>query len=71
MLGVEPARVLAVGDALRTDIAGATATGLASCWVLGGIHGEALNGDRSAARDAAARAGFAPVAAIPAFAWQA
>lgn len=69
MLGVSPARVLAVGDALRTDIAGATASGLASCWVLGGIHGEALNGDATAARDAATRAGFAPVAAIPAFAW--
>lgn len=69
MLAVPPERVLAVGDALRTDIAGATASGLASCWVLGGIHGEALGGDRDAARAEAAEAGLAPVAAIPFFAW--
>ena len=35
LLGVAPDRVLAVGDSLRTDIAGAAAAGLASCWVAG------------------------------------
>ncbi len=35
-------RVLAVGDLLRTDIAGATGAGLSACWVLDGLHGEAL-----------------------------
>src|SRR3984957_3704994 len=35
-------RVLAVGDSLRTDIAGATAVGRGTRWVLDGLHGEAL-----------------------------
>jgi len=69
MLGVPRSQVLAVGDALRTDIAGAAASGLAACWVLGGIHGEALAGDRDAVRAAAADARLAPVAAIPGFSW--
>jgi HAD superfamily hydrolase (TIGR01459 family) len=38
----EPARVLAVGDALRTDIAGATAFGIPSLLVARGIHAEEL-----------------------------
>lgn len=38
MLAVPLSRILAVGDSLRTDIAGARAAGIASCWVLGGIH---------------------------------
>ena len=41
-LGLPVERVLAVGDALHTDIAGAAAVDIAACWVLGGIHGEAL-----------------------------
>ncbi len=69
MLGVPGSRVLAVGDALETDIAGAAAAGLASCWVLGGIHGERLRGDRAAAEEAAGLAGLAPVATVPAFVW--
>lgn len=35
-------RVLAIGDSLRTDIAGAAAAGLASLLVADGIHGEEL-----------------------------
>ncbi|WP_431311060.1 TIGR01459 family HAD-type hydrolase [Methylobacterium nigriterrae] len=38
----DPARVLAVGDALRTDIAGAVAFGLPSLLVARGIHAEEL-----------------------------
>ena len=68
-LGVAREGVLAVGDALRTDIAGAKAAGLASCWVLGGIHGEALGEDHSAVEAEAAAAGLAPVATVPAFRW--
>jgi len=68
MLGVPKARVLAVGDALRTDIAGAAATGVDSCWVLGGLHGEHL-GDEAHIRDEAERAGLAPVAAIRHLIW--
>lgn len=69
LLAVARDRVLAVGDALRTDIAGAQAAGVDSCWVLGGLHGEALAGDRDAVEAEAARAGLAPVAVVPSFVW--
>ncbi len=67
-------RVLAVGDALHTDIAGATGVDIASCWVLSGIHGDALsNGahgfDLARAEHAASEAGVAPTATIPRFVW--
>ncbi len=38
----DPARVLAVGDAIRTDIAGARGFGIASLLVARGIHAEEL-----------------------------
>jgi len=63
-------RVLAVGDALETDIAGAAAAGLAAAWVLGGIHGTALGGNREEAEAMAALAGLSPVATLPAFVWE-
>ena len=69
MLGATRGATLAVGDSLRTDIAGAAAAGVASCWVLGGIHGEALGGDAALAKAEAAAAGLAPVAMVPAFVW--
>lgn len=69
MLGVERARVLAVGDALRTDIAGAAAAGVESCWVLGGLHGEHLGEDAAEIEAEAARAGLRPVATLPRFVW--
>ncbi len=69
ILGLPKSRVLAVGDALRTDIAGAAASGLDSCWVLGGLHGDALAGDHEAVESAAAASGLAPVAVIPSFVW--
>ena len=69
MLDVPRGRVLAVGDALRTDIAGAAAAGIDSCWVLGGIHGEELGGDVARIEAAAADCGLAPVAAVPSFVW--
>ncbi len=69
ILGLPKSRVLAVGDALRTDIAGADATGLDSCWVLGGLHGEELAGDQTAIAAAAAASGLSPVATIPTFIW--
>jgi HAD superfamily hydrolase (TIGR01459 family) len=73
-LGVPPERVLAVGDSLRTDIAGAVGVDLAACWVLDGIHAAELrtaDGQFDAARaEAAAReAGVAPVATLPRFVW--
>jgi HAD superfamily hydrolase (TIGR01459 family) len=66
VLGAPPNRVLAVGDSLRTDIAGATAAGLDSLWVLGGIHAAEITGDPVAL---AAKSGLAPTAIIPALAW--
>ena len=69
MLGTAPGCTLAVGDSLRTDIAGAKAAGLDSCWVLGGIHGEALRDDHGAAMAAAAASGLHPVAIAPRFIW--
>ncbi len=65
MLGTTPERTLAVGDSLRTDIAGAKAAGIASCWVLSGIH--ALHAD--AAPREAAQLGLAPVSILPGFSW--
>ena len=67
-------RVLAVGDSLRTDIAGATAAGLPACWVLDGLHGAALRRpdgsyDPDQVEEAAREAGMRPVAAMARFAW--
>jgi HAD superfamily hydrolase (TIGR01459 family) len=69
MLGGAAAPVLAIGDSLRTDIAGAAGAGLDSVWVLGGIHAEAVGAGGAQAREAALQAGLAPAAAIPALRW--
>ena len=66
LLGVPADRVLAIGDALRTDIAGAQAAGIDSCWVLGGIH--ALDTPEHAEAEAEAVA-LRPIATIPGFRW--
>jgi len=73
-LGLSPDRILAVGDALHTDIAGAAGVNIAACWVLGGIHGADLldaDGQFNTARaEAAAReAGLSPLATLPHFIW--
>ncbi len=61
-------RILAVGDALRTDIAGAAAIGVDACWVLGGLHGAHRAGPAAIEAEAAS-AGLTPVACIPSFVW--
>jgi HAD superfamily hydrolase (TIGR01459 family) len=68
LLKVSPDRVLAVGDSLRTDIAGAQAAGLAACWVLGGIHAERV-GNPDAADTVAREAGLSPLACLPGLVW--
>ncbi len=68
-LGVPRSRILAVGDALATDIAGARAAGIASCWVLGGIHAEMIGNDSALAEAEAAGAGLAPIATVSSFRW--
>ena len=65
LLGTAKSRTLAIGDSLRTDIAGAQAAGIDSCWVLSGIH--AANPPDAAAQ--AAAAGLTPRAILPGFAW--
>ncbi len=70
MLGLPRERVLAVGDALETDIAGAAAAGIASAWVLGGIDAGRLGGCHGTAGELASRAGLSPVATLPVFVWE-
>jgi HAD superfamily hydrolase (TIGR01459 family) len=60
LLGTAKSRTVAIGDSLRTDMAGAKAAGIDACWVLSGV-------DVSAA-DAAA-AGITPVAVCQRFGW--
>jgi len=69
LAGIARARILAVGDALATDIAGARAAGIDSAWVLGGIHAEFLGGDTALAEREASGAGLHPVATVPALVW--
>ena len=69
MLDLPRSRMLAVGDALATDIAGARAAGIESCWVLGGIHAEMIGDNMALAESEAAAAGLAPIATVPAFRW--
>ncbi|MCQ8276865.1 TIGR01459 family HAD-type hydrolase [Acetobacteraceae bacterium KSS8] len=69
MLGTERARTLAIGDSLATDIAGAKAAGIDSLWVLGGIHGAALDADSGLMERELLRLALSPVAAIARLAW--
>lgn len=76
LLGLrDRARVLAVGDSLRTDLAGAAAASVPAAWVLGGIHGEELGMTETSLPQPEVLAahvqahGVSPVAALPAFTW--
>ena len=76
LLGIdERSRVLAVGDSLRTDIAGAAAAGLDSLFVIGGIHAEEFgaldDGSPDIARiEAALAAGpYHPVGVVSRLRW--
>jgi HAD superfamily hydrolase (TIGR01459 family) len=68
-LGVSPERVLAIGDSLHTDIAGAAMAGLDSVWVLGGIHHEEVGGDTENANALALDGGFQPTFLIDRLVW--
>jgi ribonucleotide monophosphatase NagD (HAD superfamily) len=61
--------VLAVGDSLRTDIAGAANAGLDSAWIIGGIHGESLGADPALIEAAAGAAGLSPTAVLHRLDW--
>ena len=68
-------RVLAVGDSLRTDIAGARRAGIPALLVTGGIHAEELGiaaggrPDPKLLAEICARSGERPDIAAPAFVW--
>ncbi|MDQ0474959.1 TIGR01459 family HAD-type hydrolase [Labrys wisconsinensis] len=70
---VEPGRVLAIGDSVRTDLAGAAAIGCGALFVTGGIHAlEAGHGaalDEAALRTFLAEQGVAPDWAMPHLVW--
>jgi HAD superfamily hydrolase (TIGR01459 family) len=71
--GVPLARVLAIGDSVRTDLAGAAQAGIDCLFVAGGIHAEELGGrhapDLGALALIFAEAGVAPVAVMPRLVW--
>ena len=72
---VDPRRIVAIGDSLRTDIAGANGVGIDSLLVTGGIHAEELGAaagehpDPDLLARICARAGQRPTAAIPHLVW--
>ncbi|MBS7544590.1 TIGR01459 family HAD-type hydrolase [Ancylobacter oerskovii] len=72
---VEPARFLAIGDALRTDLAGALGVGIDCLFIAGGIHAGELGLERSGTIDPQALARLIadgpglPVAAAPQLVW--
>jgi len=73
--GISPARIAAIGDSLRTDVAGAQAAGIDSIFIAGGIHGEELRVDRQGDMDPEAYAAFVaaaewkPTAVLPFLRW--
>lgn len=66
-------RILAIGDAMRTDVAGAVRRGIDVLFVTGGIHREDLHGDgaleAAALEQFSARHGQWPTAAICDLVW--
>jgi HAD superfamily hydrolase (TIGR01459 family) len=72
---VDRARVLAIGDAMHTDIKGGQSQALATLFVTSGIHRGELHRAAASALDAAAfrqfleSSGFAPTAAIAELVW--
>ena len=70
---VEPSRVLAIGDSVRTDVSGAIARGLDCLFVTAGIHAEELGErhapDPEALRKMFAGAGVMPTAVMPRLVW--
>jgi HAD superfamily hydrolase (TIGR01459 family) len=50
--GVAPSRIAAIGDSLRTDVAGAVASGIDIIFIAGGMHGDELNVEKDGRLDA-------------------
>jgi HAD superfamily hydrolase (TIGR01459 family) len=74
-LGLPRARVAALGDSLRTDVAGALEAEIAPILIAGGIHAEALGiaegetPSQTAVDKLCADAEMAPVAVLPVLRW--
>ncbi|MGO4736963.1 TIGR01459 family HAD-type hydrolase [Bosea sp. 2KB_26] len=74
-LGLAPRQVLAVGDSLEHDVAGATGAGIDVAFIAGGIHRQDLGWPTSGTVDRASCArlfgtsGWAPGYVLPYFAW--
>jgi HAD superfamily hydrolase (TIGR01459 family) len=74
LLGIaDKSRILAIGDSLRTDIAGAAAAGIPSLLIAGGIHAVEFGAggklDRSRIAAALAAGGLAPIGVAAHFVW--
>jgi HAD superfamily hydrolase (TIGR01459 family) len=76
LLGIaDHSRILAVGDSLRTDIAGAAAAGLDSLFIAGGVHAEefgmlgGLEPDPARVEAALAAGAYHPAAVARGFYW--
>ena len=70
--GVPLARVLAVGDSVRTDLAGAARAGVDCLFITAGIHAEEVgrhDPDLGALKEMFAAAGVAPIAVLRRLAW--
>ena len=69
------ARIAAIGDSLRTDIAGAAGAAIDGIFITGGVQGEELGADAGGNVDPARLAAFCdaaghrPTAALPVFRW--
>ncbi len=72
LAGIDTARIAAVGDSFRTDLAGAKNAGLDPIFVVDGIHGRELGGappDPARLDALCEKWDVRPVAAIPSFVW--
>ena len=73
--GMERGRIAAIGDALRTDIAGANAAGIDGIFVTGGLQAAELGADARGYADPArlaalcAAEGHMPAAVLPTLRW--
>ncbi|MGD1877150.1 MAG: TIGR01459 family HAD-type hydrolase [Kiloniellaceae bacterium] len=73
--GIAPGRIAAIGDSLRTDVAGAQASGIDSIFIAGGIHGDELGVKKDGSVDPQAYAAFMtaaefkPTAVLPFMRW--
>ena len=70
-LGLPKEKVLAIGDGLATDVAGAENFGIACAWIAGGIHAADLGPEPTPESVAivAGAAGHIPNHALPALVW--